>query len=311
MVALGFSLEASTRLTYNSATEQYITFCRLHEFPIEPTADTLSLFVTYTSHFIEPASVASYLSGIVSCLESIYPNARDASHDKLVRRALKGCRKQFSSGVNRKRAITREELAEVLQTYHESDDHDDCLFATMTGSGFHGLMRVGELTQPDKEELQDYRKWPLRHTVELTDKEYSFVLPYHKADNIYEGNKVLVHRRSTPDDGHYPFQRYLASRDSRFPFIPELWLRADGTVPTRSWYINRLRKHFPNDDSVSGHSLRPGGATALAEDGVPPHLIQNIGRWKSETFMTYIRTHPVMLAAMCAPTTAPAAPPAP
>jgi len=65
---------------------------------------------------------------------------------------------------------------------------------------------------------------------------------------------------------------------------------------TRSWFIRRLRHHFSSD--VGGHSLRSGGATALAEAGVPPHIIQAIGRWASDAFQIYIRKHPVLLAAM-------------
>jgi hypothetical protein len=75
-----------------------------------------------------------------------------------------------------------------------------------------------------------------------------------------------------------------------------LWLREDGSVPTRGWFIRHLRTHFSDD--VAGHSLRAGGATALAEAGIPPHIIQAIGRWASAAFQIYIRQHPVLLAAL-------------
>ena len=39
---------------------------------------------------------------------------------------------------------------------------------------------------------------------------------------------------------------------------------------------------------LSSHSLRVGGATALAAAGVPKHLIQLLGRWRSEAVMGYI-----------------------
>jgi len=37
------------------------------------------------------------------------------------------------------------------------------------------------------------------------------------------------------------------------------------------------------------HSLRVAGASALAARGVPDHVIQTMGRWKSLAFLTYIR----------------------
>ncbi|KAF9030108.1 hypothetical protein BDZ89DRAFT_1245282, partial [Hymenopellis radicata] len=40
------------------------------------------------------------------------------------------------------------------------------------------------------------------------------------------------------------------------------------------------------------------GATAMAEDGSPPHLIQAAGRWASDTFQIYIRKNPIVLQAL-------------
>jgi hypothetical protein len=41
--------------------------------------------------------------------------------------------------------------------------------------------------------------------------------------------------------------------------------------------------------------MRAGGATALAEHGVPPHIIQACGRWVSDAFLIYIRKNPTLL----------------
>ncbi|KAJ3889116.1 hypothetical protein GG344DRAFT_52308, partial [Lentinula edodes] len=83
----------------------------------------------------------------------------------------------------------------------------------------------------------------------------------------------------------------------QFPINPYLWLRENGTVPTRRWFMTQLRSLFPDRD-FAGQSMRAGGATALAEDGAPPHVIQAAGRWASETFQIYIRKHPILLQAM-------------
>lgn len=44
--------------------------------------------------------------------------------------------------------------------------------------------------------------------------------------------------------------------------------------------------------------MRAGGATSLAENSVPPNLIQAIGRWASSAFQIYIRKNPVLLQAL-------------
>jgi len=51
-------------------------------------------------------------------------------------------------------------------------------------------------------------------------------------------------------------------------------------------------------DDVAGHSLRSGGATALALAGTPDDHIQARGRWSSNAYQIYIRKHPVMLQSM-------------
>jgi hypothetical protein len=116
----------------------------------------------------------------------------------------------------------------------------------------------------------------------------------HKADHLFEGSTVVLEGRNNRLDPLSTFAQYLISRDHDFPHLPELWLTAKGTVPTRSWFLKRLHAVFPNDN-ISGHSLRSGGATALALAGTPLPRIQSIGRWSSEAFLIYIRQNPILI----------------
>ena len=84
------------------------------------------------------------------------------------------------------------------------------------------------------------------------------------------------------------------SQDLVFGPFPELWLKSDGHVPTRSWFISKSKRLFPEED-VSGHSLHSGGTTTLALAGVPLNCIQLIGCWSSEAFLFYICQNPVLL----------------
>ncbi|KAF7976057.1 hypothetical protein HWV62_9029 [Athelia sp. TMB] len=251
------------------------------------------------SHFIKPTSVDSYLSGICNQLEPFYPSVRASRRHPLVVRTLRGCKKLRNTATKRKRAIRRSELVMLAPRFGPTSAHDDLLFISILLVAFFALMRLGELVWPDNVELQDVRKVTMRSTVQMlpNNEGFSFFLPSHKADHFFEGNRVVVRKTDTADDPVLPFRHYLQSRDAAFPFHPQLWLRADGSVPTRGWFIRRLKTHFPGSD-IGGHSLRAGGATALAEAGVPSHIIQAIGRWASETFQIYIRQHPMLLAAL-------------
>ncbi|KIK33906.1 hypothetical protein CY34DRAFT_67563, partial [Suillus luteus UH-Slu-Lm8-n1] len=89
-----------------------------------------------------------------------------------------------------------------------------------------------------------------------------FVLPTHKVNPQFEGGTIIIQRSLVHPDPHHSFLAYLHSRDSLFPYLSTLWLRENGSIPTRSWFLSRLRKIFP--PTIAGHSMRAGGATSLA-----------------------------------------------
>lgn len=90
-IALGNALDKSTKTTYTSHLQSYLTFCKLHGFPIDPTPDTLSFYVVYMAKHISPKSLPSYLSGIASQTEHIFPKVRENLRTPIVKRTLQGC----------------------------------------------------------------------------------------------------------------------------------------------------------------------------------------------------------------------------
>lgn len=294
-INLGMAIDRSTHNSYSSALNSYLTFCRLHNLDIDPTPRNLALYVTFQSTFINPKSVDSYLSGIANQLESHFPGVRAARKSMLVSRALQGAKRRYGVPTTRKLPLTRDNLITVFFAYQPHPSHDDLLFIAQSLIGFDCLMRLGELTWPDSTHLRDYRKVTMRHSVEWLPDAASFWLPGHKADHFFEGNRLIVRKGSGPNT-YTSFTSYLTSRDSLFRARPELWLRADGSIPTRTWFIKRLRTFFPS--AIAGQSMRAGGATALAEAGVAPNLIQTAGRWTSETFNRYVRKNVFLFEAL-------------
>jgi hypothetical protein len=292
-IALGNAMDTSTLSNYNSALNSYLTFVKIHDFPVEPTPDTLSFFVVFMAHHINPRSINTYLSGITQQLEPYFPAVREARNSSLVRRTLQGCMRMHGKATERKRALTTSDLHRVVDYYTSSSSHDDLLFVSMLITGFFGLLRLGELTFPDNKSLRNWKKVTRRDTVHISETQYEFTLPGHKADRFFEGNRIIILAQRFTHSPLLHFSNYLSSRDRLFPVSSPLWLMANGSIPTRSFFICRLRLFFSRD--VAGQSMRAGGATALAENGVPPSIIQACGRWASETFLIYIRKNPTLL----------------
>ena len=92
-LVLGSAIDASSTAAYSSALNSYLSFCRSHNFPINPTPDTLSFYTVYMAHHIKPASVDSYLSGICNELKPFHPDVWKNRHHHLVTRTLQGCKK--------------------------------------------------------------------------------------------------------------------------------------------------------------------------------------------------------------------------
>ncbi|EPQ55313.1 hypothetical protein GLOTRDRAFT_106024 [Gloeophyllum trabeum ATCC 11539] len=251
------------------------------------------MYVTYMSAHIEPRSVDSYLSGICSGLESYFPHVREARKSRLVSRTLRGCKRRYSQPVSRAQPMSVDDLGTIHDALHSSTSHDDKLFLALVFTGFYALMRLGELVHSDNPVLRDPRKLTLRDNVTYHRSHYQFTLPTHKAD-LFESNSILIRAQSNRPDPVRVFTSYISSRDALAGFRPQLWLREDGSVPTREWFMRRLRRFRPK---LTGHSMRCGGTTFLAMTGVTPENIRRMGRWSSNAWEIYVRKHPVILQA--------------
>ncbi|OSD08152.1 hypothetical protein PYCCODRAFT_1343896, partial [Trametes coccinea BRFM310] len=243
----------------------------LHGFPIDPTIDTLSFYVVFMCHHIKPDSVDSYLSGICNQLEALFPSVRENRRSSLVSRTLKGCKRLYNTPPNRKLPLSVEHILLLLDAFPNTS-YDNLLFRAILVCGFFGLHRLGELVQPDRVDLRDWRKTIRRSSVTLFADNFSYILPTHKADPNHHGHHVLVSSDHPDINPVHIFAQYLRARDQQFRFQPALWLTSGGNVPSRSWFISRLRHVLPS--SFAGHSLRAGGATYFAARGWSDDRIQ-------------------------------------
>ena len=293
------SLAPSSRLSYTSALQSYHRFCQLHDFPTKPLADTLSFLLTYRSHSLRPQTLSSYLSGICNQLEAFYPQVRALRQSPIVRHTLAGIHRVHSTSAHRKRPLLPADLQVAIDHFGSSPDYDDALFLAQLLVGFDQLLRLAELCCPDNPQLFDVRRSMRRFDVTVGPEHLQLLLPGNKTDKFFAGSQLLLQRWSDPICPVPYLLTYLRLRDQRFPWRPELWIRQDGSSPCRSWFHRQLRTLF--DDGISGHSMRAGGATALAAAGVPSERIHFLGCWSSDSYQVYIRRHPLLLLGQFSP----------
>ena len=147
--------------------------------------------------------------------------------------------------ITRKDALSLNDLQFVIDKLQLSPTHDNLLFMALLATGFHGLLRLGELTFSDNSSIRDWRKVIKCHSLTVWQHEYKFLLPAHKADHFFEGNHVLIHAFSPELFDPVPvFFHYLTSRDRLFRAATPLWLTSTGEVPTRSFFLSHFCVFF-------------------------------------------------------------------
>lgn len=193
-IALGQAIDISTWKNYSSALNSYayLTFVRIHDFPVETTTDTISFFTIFMCHHIKPDSVDTYLSGICHQLEPYFPSVREIRKSILCKCTLTGCKQLRGVPTKRKRALTLHDLQIVIDHYSTSSSHNNILFVSQLLTGFFTLMQLGKLTVSDDRTLFDHRKITSRTSISLSNDDYWFFLPSHKADKFFEGNSVII-----------------------------------------------------------------------------------------------------------------------
>lgn len=128
--------------------------------------------------------------------------------------------------------------------------------------------------------------------VPLNPSCHQLCIKASKTDPFWKGCNILIGRGSPPLCAVQAVVSYLARRGSR---PGPLLLFENGIPLTRSLLTDRLRAILLSaglPGNSSSHSFRIKAGTSAARAGLPDHLNQDLGRWKSDAYKQYIRTPP-------------------
>lgn len=286
------ALEKTTVDGYSTGARDYLRFCRLHHLPLDPTPQTLSRYIAYTSLSI--ASGPKYLTGVRHFLHDLYPSFDDNRASPLVQATIRGSKKIRADPVRRKQPIRLNHLSAFVDAAHRSRAYDDLLFATIMSCCFYACHRSGELVLKSKKSV-DWRKIIKRSSLHFSSGYAGYRLPYNKTDPFYRGTDILLSSQDVADPVTL-LQEYVHARDALHGARRALFIREDGSHPTRAWFDSKLFSFV--DRSFGGHSLRAGGATFYASLGLSESVIMALGRWSSVAWKIYIWDNPCIRAAL-------------
>ena len=205
-----------------------------------------------------------------------------------VKLAYEGAKRIIVASENGKRAkrkepISIEMMKIIVNSFKFTHNLVDIRFVVMSLLGFAGFLRISELLEIKTKEIT------------FTDQGVKIFLPKSKADQLREGNVVCISKTGNETCPvkwlkNYLHSTGLISEPDSFIFC-RLWKTKFGHTAKGQYRISyatardnfreRLKKMFPDYKNYGLHSLRSGGATAAADNGIGDRLISQHGRWSS------------------------------
>ncbi|XP_021368921.1 uncharacterized protein LOC110460373 [Mizuhopecten yessoensis] len=301
------SLSKSTLATYKSALSCFLSFLAMRclvapwisgTLPVI-SEDILLAFVTFCQASLNFRfdTIKLYLAGIR------YHYIRQGQGDPLsnslrlpyILRAVK--RTQNNIPNVHRLPITFPILSNLCTALHSGvfTPFVDLMLACTFKTAFYGFLRCGEFTcrsfngnfvkVGDIVIADDKSKFSLRLRSSKTD-------PFGKGVSIF----IFENKPLYPVD---TMHKYLTMRHQQGADVDApLFLENECSYRplTRTTFLCYLKDTLSRlgyeDRFFSGHSFRIGACTSGAAGGVEGHVLQVLGRWKSDCFTRYIHTHP-------------------
>ena len=289
-VLLSRSLTPNTFRTYRTGINHYLRFCQRFGIPPLPLVEgMIENFCVSLQHRVAYKSIKVYLCG-VQLFSTISGGHVKIEHMQRLEYVLSGIRRVQGNRFTRplRTPITWALLKTICRYIVCTElpfDRDMLLSAVLVA--FFGLLRVSEYVSPspsvaDSDSLSagDVSiDWSRRVALIIYIKK-------SKTDPFRLGVTVRVSCVDHPLCPVPALQRFSARRGHR---DGPLFVFANGSFLTRVRVLDLLTRSLPLVPNVNTHSFRRGGASALANAGVPGHVIQIMGRWRSDAYTQYLQ----------------------
>ena len=164
--------------------------------------------------------------------------------------------------------------------------HDARMLWAAFTTAFFGLLRASEYTCPSTDAYIPATLLASHLTLAEDFTQATLRLSISKTDQFGKGADVHLYPLRSSLCPVSALVHYAAIRISD---QAPLFIFQDGQFLTRNHVVDIIRQVFPGKLDLNTHSFRIGGASALAAAGVPDYIIRIMGRWASDSFLTYIR----------------------
>ena len=272
--------------TRASQWRSYFAFCKEYEYqdPIPATLDMLLLYVVHLADRLKYKSIQQYLGAVWILHDMASVEHLDPHVFELVI-TMRDVKRTIGDTTKQARPATLMDLISIFQSLDMSTSEDVAFWVAVL-MAFRGLLRKSNLVELDMSVKQsDVRveAWGVGVTVRRTK-------------TISYNERVLF----------IPFVPILGSIFCVCHFLAVLWgmvvyPKGDSQLVshmsngkwvrgTYGWYAKKLSKLcvVRGLEMLLSHSMRRGGASLLAENGISLVDSKNLGDWKSVSVLLYL-----------------------
>ena len=285
-------LAASTVASYDFAWKSFAFFCLSINVPLLPVHySTVCAFICFCKDVkhLSCAYIRGLIAGIqfnVRCIDPSFPSLFTHPAIKLI---LKGIAKESPITADKRLPFTLPILHKLIIALRSGlfnpyiDSMLECAFLL----AFYGFLRCGEFTSPTHQ-FNPERDLALPD-ISFHPDYYSISLKHSKSKGACA---IIIARLDSPFCPFNSMLKYLNLRTTAYQSGP-LFLTLDNHPMSKSWFTRHLKlviaKCKLSSQHYTSHSFRIGAATSAASQGISTASIQQLGRWSSDAYASYIR----------------------
>lgn len=278
------SRASSSTKKYAGAFKRWKAWASSHHLPTFPTQT--HHVALYLQHLAEQTKSKSAAEEAVNALAWVHGLAgiNSPTNNPVVQKTLQGLKRTLAKPVQKKKPITKGMIENIVADTNSHPSLANIRLATACLLAFSGFLRFDELIH-------------IRACDITIDGVMAKIhIPRSKTDQFRQSSEVVIARSSSKTCPVNMVERYMSmaaldkgSEQLIFRGITNT-KAGEKLRPSGGLSYTTLRELFKKKLSELGypneqfglHSLHSGGATAVANAGVPDRLFKKHGRWKSE-----------------------------
>jgi hypothetical protein len=285
-----------TNTNYTNAVIRFITFaskCDPDHPPIPASPHMVCLWLAEGLGRTGPDLAKGNLSALAAWHHAAGLPFEHPPQVRLIKNALRLAWPKEKQMKEPRKPITPNMIRALHIAWSDSGPRELAALAIAKAS-WSGQLRLSE-TIPESLNKLDRSRIPMRSHWNISDRipnSSAIHLPWTKVTRFKGATVSLLHQEPSLDATSTICKHLSASPLSSCALLCEYRIDNSIHVLDKKTFMNMCNSVWSTYGwpTITGHSFRIGGTTALLVSGVDPSVVKKMGRWSSEAYLRYWRS---------------------